>query len=97
METLKGKILPDGRFKELNPLIEPKWYKVAPNEGDYRQRRDYREAENNLRTFEIEDVMCNNCEGGGCTLCGNDGVHNVYSEGTTHTAQLLPNGKVRIC
>lgn len=96
METVTVKINENGfTCKEVNRLMEPKWHKVEPNENDFCERREYREAESKLREFEI--VNCGDIYKDGVDLFYPNKPNIRFANfGSTHQAEVLQNGKVRI-
>lgn len=53
-------ITPQGTAKEINPLIKPKEWKVSPTTQDFIERKEYKQAEDSLKEYNIENKVNNN-------------------------------------
>ncbi len=97
MERITVKILDGGTTcREVNPMGKPH---PSHNSSDYNKYLNkWQEAENKLRTFEIDFSHLNILYDAAMLRFGGQITHTNqgYEVGSIRTAEILPNGKVRI-
>jgi hypothetical protein len=97
METIKIKYLGGNRAREVNPLGERPSYDVSKQDGNSYRFIEWKQAEKNLREFEIEEVTVYNKKELDIekdVIIKYDG-EDIFKLGSTHNAIILENGKVR--
>lgn len=93
-EQLRVKILEDGiHCKEANSLEKPIRFLPKIPRGNDEEMNKWNEAESKLRTFTIIEA-----NGKAYPFRPYDGSQDVYyfEQNSIHTAELLPNGKIKI-
>ena len=96
--TIKVKINPDGlTATEMNPIKRPNSRHFSAKELEYdgseywKQEDRWATTESKLRTFEIESRIYY-----GENIDNGEKLFGGYIDGTIHSAEILPNGRIKI-